>query len=226
MKAGNVRVHNVSLPLFNDMWAYRPEWANRITPIAETRRGAPSTVYRLDLCSHTGTYIETSQHKLNTDVPLDSFSEGDFFREAAVVVLKNKQPAEPITLEEFRRALLGNDTIVKRNGALVIASGWGRHHREPSYLGSSPFFEPRLTDHINSIGLGLLAVDVPVIDNQRRPYNPVKRLFEANPRLLLLAPLFLDPKVLKTGLYTLCAFPLNIPGVCATPCTPVLIETV
>ena len=81
-----------------------------------------------------------------------------------------------------------------------------------------------LTYFLAEMELALLGVDVPAIDSKEQPYGAVNALFQANTDMLLLAPLSIDLSSLKTGMYTLCAFPLKISDVCASLCRAVLIE--
>lgn len=215
----------ISVPIYNGMWSYRKHWGNEITAIEETLHGDRSTVYRFSLCSHTGTYIETCQHKLAINVLLEEFECRDFVRPCKVVCLRPKDSKQPVTLIELRDKLENAKMALEAGDALLICTNWGKRHGKPEYVIRCPFFEDSLTDYLASIKLSLLGVDVPVIDNTSQPYQAVVRLFEANCRLLFIAPLLLDDALIKTGHYTVCAFPLNIKGVCASLCSPVLLQS-
>ncbi|MBK6836150.1 MAG: hypothetical protein IPG89_18515 [Bacteroidetes bacterium] len=91
------------------------------------------------------------------------------------------------------------------------------------YLSSSPSFEPELTGWLATLNLGLLGVDTPIIENLAAPYQPVVNLFNANPALLLLAPLKIDTNDVKSGEYTLSCLPLNIEDTTGMLCRTILI---
>ena len=59
---------DLSLPIYNGMWHYRPGWENSVREIESVLKGGNVTIYGFDLCSHTGTYIETSHHKLKEEI--------------------------------------------------------------------------------------------------------------------------------------------------------------
>ena len=218
------RVHDVSMPIFNGMWRYRSGWESCVSTLASTARGDASTVYRFDFCSHAGTYVETSQHKLNNDVLLDGFGVGEFVRECTVVVTATKRAGDVVTLAEVRGSLAAQQCEVVGGDALLIATGWGMEYRSADYLVGSPCFSRELVAWLCTLQLGLLGVDVPAIEDRRAPYGPVQMLFEAGPRTLLLAPLVIDTERIRTGRYILCAAPLKIETVCASLCRALLFE--
>ena len=218
------RIHDVGLPIYNGMWRYRHGWENAIASVAETAAGDDSTVYRFDLCSHTGTYIETSQHKLTNQILLDDFVLSDYVRPCKVVTIAAHKPSEEISLRKFQFALSQSGESIDAADTVIIATGWGLNHRNPDYLGQCPFFAEELVNWLCERQLHLLGVDVPVIDNARAPYGAVPKLFKSNPRLLLIAPLVIDPLQVNSGRYFLFAAPLKIEAVSASLCRPLLIE--
>lgn len=204
--ANDSNIYDISLPLFNGMWSYRPEWKNDITLVSSTANRDPSTVYQFNVFSHTGTYIETSQHKLDNKILLSDFSLRSFHGECYVVIV-DRLVENQVTLTDFleTEACLGES--IPRGAKLIIGTGYGENHRRSDYLLCAPSFEPLLTDRLIEMKLSLLGVDTPILDNQSSPYLPVTKLFEANNQLLLLAPLLLDKKEIKTGKYMLSCFP-------------------
>ena len=216
-------IHDIGMPLYNGMWCYRQGWENRISTVTSTAKGDASTVYRFDLCSHTGTYVETSQHKLATDRLLSDFELSAFMRLCKVVSVDAKAET-PIALSHFQAALVEGEITVEANDALIVATGWGMNHRDPGYVCECPFFDSKLVDWLADQQLGLLGVDTPVIDNAREPFQAVQRLFEATPEMLLMAPLVIDPTRIPTGTYFLSAAPLNVESVSGSLCRPVLME--
>jgi len=216
---------DISMSIKNNMWSYRKDWYNEIKPIVQTSKGDKSTVYRFHLCSHTGTYIETSQHKLNSDKLLDDLKIDEFYRkESLLVVLSNKNSSEKITLEEFKAVIDMEHIDMADIKTLIISVGWGENENSDNYIEDSPYFERKLTDFLMKFeNLGLLGVDIPVIDYQKTPYNAVNLLFENDNDLLLLAPVNI-PKNMKTGFYTLICQPLKVENVSGSLCRPLLVR--
>jgi len=219
------RIHDIGLPIYNGMLCYRPGWENAVSTIANTASGDDSTVYRFDLCSHTGTYIETSQHKLKNDVQLSDFDLSDFVRFCKVITLAWQESANGISLQKFQSSLSQCGESIDVGDSVIVATGWGLKHRDPDYLPSSPFFDEELVNWLCEKKLHLLGVDIPVIDNTQAPYGAVQRLFESNPRMLLIAPLVIDPLQVHSGRYFLFGAPLKIESVSASLCRPLLMET-
>ncbi|WP_261344638.1 cyclase family protein [Stieleria maiorica] len=212
------------MPIYKGMWHYRPGWENEVTPLAETVAGDNSTVYRFGLCSHTGTYVETSQHKLANNILLDDFKLTDLVCTCKVLCLASGQPGKEVTLDEFQSAMDQSGLSVNAGDSLLIATGWGMNHAASDYLDACPYFSRRLVEWLCQTRLHLLGVDVPIIDHPITPFGAVKNLFMSNPRLLLIAPLVIDLAVVTSGTYLLVAAPLNIQGVSASLCRPLLIE--
>ncbi|MCA9138941.1 MAG: cyclase family protein [Planctomycetales bacterium] len=220
------RIHDIGLPLYNGMWSYRENWANKISPIARTADGDASTVYRFSLCSHSGTYVETSQHKLNNEVLLSSFPLSAFVRPCKLISIGPCAESEEVTLDTFLGAIAMTNFSIDVGDTLIIATGWGRHHRSANFLDSCPFFSPQLTEWLSEKRLHLLGVDTPIIDNQRAPYAAIKMLFQANETTLVVAPLCIDINSVVSGSYELNCVPLNIESVSASLCRPILLENV
>jgi kynurenine formamidase len=94
-----------------------------------------------------------------------------------------------------------------KGSKLIIATGYGHRHSNEDYLIKAPSFEQELTQLLMDLNLSLLGVDTPIIENQVNPYQPVIKLFEANEKLLLLAPLMINLEQVETGKYTLSCLP-------------------
>ena len=217
-----MKLIDFSLPVYNGMWHYRTEWKNNISEIESVLKGGSATVYRFDLCSHCGTYIETSHHKLKKEILLSDFEIREFYRTIKLIIVKTNSKNE-ITLQSVLDALEQKNIFIKKNDSVIISTGYGKEHRTKNYLKKSPSFSPELTSYLCSKKISFLGVDTPLIENLENPYRPVVKLFEANPQMLLLAPLLIETSQVKTGIYQLSALPLKIENVSASPCRPVLI---
>lgn len=197
---------DITLPIYNGMWSYRSEWCNSIATVFSTANGDTSTVYNFNIHSHTGTYIETSQHKLNNQLLLQDFQLESFYGKCYVVVI-SKFIDNTVTLESFLNSLNKIKLSDLKGSRLIIATGYGNNHSNTDYLKNAPSFEPSLTQTLIDLNLSLLGVDTPIIENQIHPYQPVIKLFEANENLLLLAPLLIDLEQVETGIYILSCLP-------------------
>ncbi|MDP2385492.1 MAG: cyclase family protein [Bacteroidota bacterium] len=215
------KIYDISLPVTNQMWSYRPEWKNSISVFESTSNGGQSTVYEMKLFSHTGSYIETSQHKLVNDLILNTLPIESFYRKVKVVITDEKKR---ITKKKVLEIATRENLLPEAGDAFIIANGYGINHTNDTYLSESPYFEEELTNWLINSKIGLLGVDTPIIENTEEPYKPVIKLFEANPEMLLLAPLLIDAAIIKSGNYTLSCLPLNIEDTSGMLCRPVLIS--
>lgn len=213
---------DISVPISAHSWAYKEEWKNQISTIASIANGHASTVYRFNLCSHTGSYIETSQHKLPTQILLEHFPLSSFIRPCLVLCHPCTYANAKIARKDIEHKIARH--AIRENDALIIATGWGNRVNNPDYIKASPYFDEELTCYLSSLNLGLFGTDLPVIDCQRTPYGAINRLFKSTPQLLVLAPLVVDTTTVASGRYTLVALPLKIEGVCASLCRPILLE--
>ena len=215
------KIYDISLPLSNRMWSYRAEWKNSINIFESTSNGGQSTVYEMKLFSHTGSYIETSQHKLVNDLILNTLPIESFYRKVKVIVTDEKKK---ITKKKVLEIATSENLLPEAGDAFIIANGYGINHANDTYLSESPYFEEELTEWLINSEIGLLGVDTPIIENLEAPYKPVIKLFEANPKLLLLAPLLIDSAIIKSGIYTLSCLPLNVEATSGMLCRPILIS--
>jgi len=218
-----VEIFDITLPLYNGMWSYRPEWKNKISTISSTAKNQASTVYHFNLHSHTGTYIETSQHKLDNQLLLNDFPLDAFWGKCYVVVISTLKN-NIVTLNAFLEELNNLNEPISIGAKLLIATGYGENHHNLDFLMAAPSFEPALTEKLIEMELSLLAVDTPIIENQKLPYQPIIKLFTANEKLLILAPLLIDTKKIKTGLYTLSCFPGIKADISGSLCRAILIK--
>lgn len=213
-----MRIIDISLPLENGMWSYRPEWTNSIRQVESVLEGGKSTVYNFNLHSHTGTYIETCEHKFPVRRRFEEVDPGVFY--GPVLVIRAEDSAGVITLQSVQSSLPAPGEVSR----LIIYTGYGLRCRESDYLSKAPCFEPALTEYIAGLDLKVLGVDSPIIENRERPYSPVNRLFEANNHLLLLAPLRIDPALVPTGNYVVSCFPLPVKDVSGALCRALLFD--
>ena len=213
--------YDISLPISDSMWRYQAGWENTIYALSDTNQGDSDSVYRFNLCSHTGTYIESAGHKFANQTNLNELPISAFMQLDTLLLQVTPDADGCITLAEFETALGLHAQSATALTNLILGTDWGCRHTEENYLARAPWFQAELTRHLARLPLHILGVDTPIIDNQQHPYDPVRQLFAANQELLLLAPLNL-PGDLPSGTYQLDCPPLNIIDVSAAPCRPVL----
>jgi arylformamidase len=214
---------DITLPISNGMWSYRPAWQNSVEEIESVLRGGKSTVYHLNLHSHTGTYIETCEHKIEVEKRLDQFGLDSFYGNAKVVCAA-ADSNNAITLPVFIRAMQTAGMEIKNGDKVIIFSGYGINHQNEDYLKKSPWFSEDLTSFLTEKGLSLLGVDSPIIENLDKPYQPVNKLFEANNNMLLLAPLLMDKTKIESGEYILSCFPFPVKNISGCLCRALLFK--
>ena len=130
---------DLSLPIYNGMWHYRPGWENSVREIESVLKGGNVTIYGFDLCSHTGTYIETSHHKLKEEIMLSDFKLSDFYRTIKFISIET-DALNIITLQNVLSVLKEANLKIEKNDSVVICSGYGKEHRNGSYLKNAPSF--------------------------------------------------------------------------------------
>lgn len=217
-----MNIIDISLSIKNNMWAYKSEWQNNISQISSVEKDG-SRVYRFNLCSHTGTYVETSKHKLNNNILLEDFPISRFV--TAIKLIKILPENNKISLESFLATLKSHDIEINTSDTIIICTGWSHLESETKkYITHAPYFEEQLTEYLAKKNLDLLGVDTPVIDCQQLPYSAVEKLFLNNENLLLLAPLSINLNQVQTGTYILNCPPLKVNGVSASLCRPFLTE--
>jgi arylformamidase len=122
---------------------------------------APGTEFQIgiiELCSNTGTYIDTPFHRYAAgtdlaDLPLDRLAELD-----AVVVDVSGQAGRAVD----RNQLLPYDV---RGKAVLVRTGWDRHWRTDAYFHGHPFLTAAAAEHLAAEGATLAGIDSLNIDD-------------------------------------------------------------
>jgi len=136
---------------------------------------APGTEFQIgmiELCSNTGTYIDTPFHRYAAgtdlaDLPLDRLAELD-----AVVVDVSGQ-AGPAT---GRNRLLPYDV---RGKAVLVRTGWDRHWRTDAYVSGHPFLTAAAAEHLAAEGAALAGIDSLNIDDTSGGERPAHSILLA-----------------------------------------------
>ena len=166
--------YDISLPISDSMWRYQAGWENTIYALSDTNQGDSDSVYRFNLCSHTGTYIESAGHKLANQTNLNELPISAFMQLDTLLLQVTPDADGCITLTEFETALGLHAQSATALTNLILGTHWGCQHTEENYLARAPWFQAELTQHLARLPLHILGVDTPIIDNQQHPYDPVR----------------------------------------------------
>ncbi|WP_127583801.1 cyclase family protein [Paenibacillus koleovorans] len=213
------RIHDLASPIMNGIWGYGDPFPPvRIDRIASVEKEGFSA-HHLNIHSLAGTYIETAEHFYSGRETIDSLPIDRYVARAWIAELSEKEALEPVTAAELEAAV---GELVQPGDALLVSTGWERMWNKPGYVDQNPFLLKEAMEWIIEKKIGILAVDMPHAQDPRADDGELLRMLYAEERLLL-APL-VNMRGKGKGPFTLVALPLHIPGVCSTPCRPILIE--
>jgi kynurenine formamidase len=130
---------------------------------------APGTEFqmgRIDMCSNTGTYVDSPWHRYAdgadlADLPLDHLADLD-----AVVVNVSGHADRAVD----RTHLLPYDV---RGKAVLVLTGWGRHWRTDAYFEGHPFLTSDAARHLAEEDVSLVGIDSLNIDDTDDGTRPV-----------------------------------------------------
>jgi arylformamidase len=130
---------------------------------------APGTEFQIgmiELCSNTGTYLDSPFHRYLdgtdlTGLPLDRLADLD-----AIVVDVSGQAGRAVD----RPQLLPYDVSGK---AVLVRTGWDRHWGTDAYFHAHPFLTAAAAAHLAAEGAGLVGIDSLNIDNTSDGERPV-----------------------------------------------------
>jgi kynurenine formamidase len=130
---------------------------------------APGTEFqigRIDLCSNTGTYVDSPFHRYAdgddlSGLPLDRLADLD-----AVRIDVTGSEGRAID----RSILLPYDLAGK---AVLVHTGWDRHWRTDAYFEGHPFLTAAAAEHLVEVGAALVGIDSLNIDDTDDGSRPV-----------------------------------------------------
>lgn len=229
------RLIDLSGKITSGMWDYNQlDLGRAVLPPVEIKPVATIAAHGFDahtlqLSTLTGSYLETSAHLIAGGPTIDQISVEAFIRPARILRLPSAEPYTLIRVDDLRRC----DPGIREGEALLIDTGWGRRWNQPEYVTQAPAFACSTLAWFLEQPFSILGLDTPVMecrwadrvdaDIQDEVGSLLAPLYKRG--MLLLAPLVnLDQADTLEG--TLIAFPLNIAGVCSTPCRAVFVESV
>lgn len=216
-----VRYVDVTGPLAEGMWSYRPMipdaplFARR--PF-QTVAADGSEADALNLSTLTGTYLETSKHYFPERRSIDEVPPDQLFV-TAVVAQVPKGPGEHITVDD----LWAIDTDLRPGDAALVATGWDRRWfaQDGSFVLQSPHFSRETMEWLVERGAAIVGGDFPCFDDpDPARAESVNRPLLAADRLIL-APLH-GLTAVPNGRHRLTVLPLKLAGACGAPCRAII----
>ncbi len=216
-----MRIVDISGPIYTGMWRYCESYPGAVVSECERPPFVPPEreVYcqRFEIGGQTGTYIETRAHVDRRAMPVAEWPLADFFFDAVIVRLADKEPRERIELDEVRAAAAD----IRPGDAVLLRTGWDRRWRDPDFVEDSPFISREAAEWLIARGPALLGGDIPRFDNVAAPEFPWEMFFE-RVRFLLAPVVHLD-RVIEDRV-KLAAFPLKVERAVAAPCRAAVFE--
>lgn len=221
MQEGLNRSIDVTGPLAEGMWSYRPMIPN--APVfarqpLQTVAADGSEADELILSTLTGTYLETSKHYYPDRRSIDEVRPDELFVTAAVAQVP-KGPGEHITVGDLWEI----DANLRPGDAVLVATGWDRHWfaHDGTFVMRSPHFERATMEWLVERGAAIVGGDFPCFDDpdpaQAQRVNVP--LLEAD--RLILAPLC-GLTAVPNGRHRLTVLPLKLVGACGAPCRAII----
>ncbi|NLE67811.1 MAG: cyclase family protein, partial [Lentisphaerae bacterium] len=123
------------------MWSY----GGALPPVRIRRLSSPrETSYTFALNSISGTYLETSAHRLPGGPALDDIPPGRLILPASIIQLETKKPRGHITAGELR----ASGVRIRNGDAVIVATGWDRRWNKPGFVTESPHFTSEAMDWV------------------------------------------------------------------------------
>jgi kynurenine formamidase len=220
----------ISGPIYDGMWHYgRPYMDLPIPPVKLEQVDFPPPLNGtliadyLQMCSQTGTYLETARHVYADREAIDEIPIERAWMVPTVVLHTPKEARQKVTLDEARRSLDEQGLSIEPGDCVLIRTGWDREWRNPwRYLTDMPYVSRELVYWLMDQRIGIWGADTPRGDSPDDPQNFFGDFFKTN--ILLLAPVVnLDQVPLGPRKPRVCALPLRLDGACASPVRAVLV---
>lgn len=223
------RCVDLSGRLENGLWSYQAlPGLEKIIPPVEVRTIA--TIKENDffassigLCSISGTYVEAGSHILARARTLDQYKVADFIQPARIVRLPRLR-AKTLVDEKM---LAASAPRLKKGGAILVQTGWGRRWNRPGYVLQCPNFTRGAIAWLLAHQPSICGFDVPCIESSwsedvvEEKGGLLGMLFRKN--VLLVAPLVNLERV-KSDKGRVYCLPLPVVGTSGAPARVVFEE--
>lgn len=194
-------IHDISLPLSNDLPSWPGDPRPRIKRIHNISEGDDSNVTHLSMTAHTGTHIDAPDHFLDSGETLDQIPLGLFIGPVQVVELPS---GRDITAEMIQEADIPAHTkrvLFKTRNSQLWEQGVKEFQKDFIAL------DEKAAEYLVSRDLEVVGVDYLSVAPFRAPKATHQILLEG--KVLIIEGL--DLSGIEPGQYTLYCLPLNIP---------------
>lgn len=214
-----MKITDISGPVFSGMWTYGGPYGEvEVAPVPPPDFVEHTTYsWHMNMSVQTGTYLETSRHlRLDGPALIEVPLEEVWMRECAILRVP-KGPNEAVTRDELEAC----GVEVRPGDAVIVATGWDAHWREPDFVSDCPWFLREAMDWILDREPAIVCGDTPRFDSWEQPQGFWDRFFSGD--TLLLAPV-VNLSQVKANRVRLCALPIKLEDSCAAPCRAILLE--
>ena len=125
--------------------------------------GTEFQIGTIELCSNTGTYIDSPFHRFDGGDDLADLTLGQFADLDALVIHAD---GRAIDADAFER----HDV---RGRAVLVHTGWDAHWRTDQYFTGHPFLTKAAAEHLRDHGARLVGIDSLNIDDTDDGHRPV-----------------------------------------------------
>jgi kynurenine formamidase len=151
-----------------------PKISDFLSREASRARYAPGTEFQIgmiEMCSNTGTYVDSPAHRYAGGVDLAAL-DLDRLADVDAVVVDASGAGRTID----RPQLDGHDVGGK---AVLVRTGWDRHWRTDAYFSGHPFLTAAAATYLVEQGAGIVGIDSFNIDDTRGGDRPVHSILLA-----------------------------------------------
>jgi arylformamidase len=163
---------------------------------------------RLDTNVHCGTHMDSPFHFYNEGVTIDQIPLSTCVGPAVLVDLRPLAPREEVRVSH----LSGQRELLEETKRVVLRTGWSAEWEHPRYFTDYPVLSGEVADFLVSLGVQLVGVDTPSVDN---PPFPAHLSFLGGGVVIVENLTNLD--LVPAGKFHLTVAPLKISGRDASP---------
>ena len=215
--------------IFDGMWNYSPPFPDFKLKDIELPDWVDYTSYSQKFEGFhilTGTYIVAPSHGLGLEksyslnnIPIKKL----FYIDAYVLKfnlkdLEKEQNNPFISYKDIKKA---EKNEIPENSAIIIATGYGKHWSDQTYLKNYYFIKKDALDYLLSKKPFLLGLDSPSMDNLNNQQGLLKYFYNYN--VLLVAPLVNLEKI-KSFKVKLSVCPLKFRNTTGSPCRVIIVD--
>jgi len=194
-------IHDISLPLSNDLPSWPGDPRPRIKRIHKISEGDDSNVTHLSMTAHTGTHIDAPDHFLDSGETLDQIPLGLFIGPAQVVELPSGRDITADMIQEADIPAYTKRILFKTRNSQLWQQGVKEFQKDFMAL------DEKAAEYLVSRDVEVVGVDYLSVAPFRAPKATHQILLEG--KVLIIEGL--DLSGIEPGQYTLYCLPLNIP---------------